>query len=208
MTGKQHAGDFIDLLGDGRVRARGDRRAALRPRPDVQGAGRAGRDRAGGRHGARLRSRRPLVVCLGDNIFEHAHARGDSRLGGGRRRRARVRQGRARPGELRRGRVRRRRGRDGHRREGGASSTSATRSRPHRTRSSASTATRPTCSTSSTGSSRRAAASSRSPTSTACTRSSGRLQVERVEGWWHDGGKHWADLADVGRLIEETGANK
>jgi glucose-1-phosphate thymidylyltransferase len=36
----------------------------------------------------------------------------------------------------------------------------------------------------------------------------GRLQVERVEGWWHDGGKHWADLADVGRLIEETGANK
>jgi glucose-1-phosphate thymidylyltransferase len=36
----------------------------------------------------------------------------------------------------------------------------------------------------------------------------GRLEVARVEGWWHDGGKHWADLADVGRLIEETGANK
>ena len=36
----------------------------------------------------------------------------------------------------------------------------------------------------------------------------GRLRVERVEGWWHDGGKHWADLADVGRVIEETGANK
>jgi glucose-1-phosphate thymidylyltransferase len=36
----------------------------------------------------------------------------------------------------------------------------------------------------------------------------GRLHVHRVEGWWHDGGKHWADLADVGRLIEETGANK
>ncbi len=36
----------------------------------------------------------------------------------------------------------------------------------------------------------------------------GRLTVERVEGWWHDGGKHWGDLADVGRLIEETGANK
>jgi len=36
----------------------------------------------------------------------------------------------------------------------------------------------------------------------------GRLHVGRVEGWWHDGGKHWADLADVGRLIEETGANK
>ena len=36
----------------------------------------------------------------------------------------------------------------------------------------------------------------------------GRLKVERVEGWWHDGGKHWGDLADVGRLIERTGANK
>ena len=36
----------------------------------------------------------------------------------------------------------------------------------------------------------------------------GRLDVRRVEGWWHDGGKHWGDLAEVGRLIEETGANK
>ena len=36
----------------------------------------------------------------------------------------------------------------------------------------------------------------------------GELAVRRVEGWWHDGGKHWADLADVGRLIEETGVNK
>jgi glucose-1-phosphate thymidylyltransferase len=35
----------------------------------------------------------------------------------------------------------------------------------------------------------------------------GQLEVRRVEGWWHDGGKHWADLADLGRLIEETGAN-
>jgi len=36
----------------------------------------------------------------------------------------------------------------------------------------------------------------------------GRLAVRRVEGWWHDGGKHWADLAEVGRKIEQTGANK
>jgi glucose-1-phosphate thymidylyltransferase len=36
----------------------------------------------------------------------------------------------------------------------------------------------------------------------------GELQVRTVEGWWHDGGKHWADLADVGRLIEQTGANR
>ena len=36
----------------------------------------------------------------------------------------------------------------------------------------------------------------------------GELEVRRVDGWWHDGGKHWGDLATVGRLIEETGANK
>ncbi|MDX6507589.1 MAG: glucose-phosphate thymidylyltransferase [Gaiellaceae bacterium] len=36
----------------------------------------------------------------------------------------------------------------------------------------------------------------------------GELEVRRVEGWWHDGGKHWQDLAEVGRLIEETGVNK
>ncbi|HEY6961949.1 MAG TPA: sugar phosphate nucleotidyltransferase [Gaiellaceae bacterium] len=36
----------------------------------------------------------------------------------------------------------------------------------------------------------------------------GQLHVARVHGWWHDGGKHWADLADLGRLIEQTGANK
>jgi glucose-1-phosphate thymidylyltransferase len=36
----------------------------------------------------------------------------------------------------------------------------------------------------------------------------GRLSVYPVEGWWHDGGKHWQDLAEVGRLIDETGVNK
>jgi glucose-1-phosphate thymidylyltransferase len=36
----------------------------------------------------------------------------------------------------------------------------------------------------------------------------GDLGVRKVEGWWHDGGKHWADLANVGRLIEQTGVNK
>jgi glucose-1-phosphate thymidylyltransferase len=34
------------------------------------------------------------------------------------------------------------------------------------------------------------------------------LTVSKVEGWWHDGGKHWEDLANVGRLIEQTGVNK
>ena len=36
----------------------------------------------------------------------------------------------------------------------------------------------------------------------------GSLRVCKVEGWWHDGGKHWEDLANVGRLIEQTGVNK
>jgi glucose-1-phosphate thymidylyltransferase len=36
----------------------------------------------------------------------------------------------------------------------------------------------------------------------------GALHVRKVEGWWHDGGKHWADLADIGRQIEESGVNK
>jgi glucose-1-phosphate thymidylyltransferase len=36
----------------------------------------------------------------------------------------------------------------------------------------------------------------------------GSLDIQRVAGWWHDGGKHWHDLANLGRLIEQTGANK
>ena len=35
----------------------------------------------------------------------------------------------------------------------------------------------------------------------------GRLGVHRVQGWWHDAGTH-AALADLGALVEETGANK
>jgi glucose-1-phosphate thymidylyltransferase len=35
----------------------------------------------------------------------------------------------------------------------------------------------------------------------------GRLDVVRVEGWWEDAGKHWQHLADIGRLVDETGAN-
>ena len=58
VTGQQHAGQFIDLLGDGRRAVALRRRAALRPRSVVQGPGRAGRDRPGRRDGARLRARR------------------------------------------------------------------------------------------------------------------------------------------------------
>ena len=35
----------------------------------------------------------------------------------------------------------------------------------------------------------------------------GRLAVHRVRGWWHDAGTHEA-LAEIGALVEETGANK
>jgi glucose-1-phosphate thymidylyltransferase len=36
----------------------------------------------------------------------------------------------------------------------------------------------------------------------------GELEVCRVSGWWEDAGKHWQHLAEIGRQIEETGANR
>jgi glucose-1-phosphate thymidylyltransferase len=36
----------------------------------------------------------------------------------------------------------------------------------------------------------------------------GRLDVVEVEGWWEDAGKHWRHLAEIGRLVDETGANR
>lgn len=36
----------------------------------------------------------------------------------------------------------------------------------------------------------------------------GRLDAHEVEGWWEDAGKHWQHLADIGRRVEETGANR
>jgi glucose-1-phosphate thymidylyltransferase len=35
----------------------------------------------------------------------------------------------------------------------------------------------------------------------------GRLDVAHVDGWWEDAGKHWQHLAEIGRLVDETGAN-
>jgi glucose-1-phosphate thymidylyltransferase len=37
---------------------------------------------------------------------------------------------------------------------------------------------------------------------------SGQLEVVRVEGWWEDAGKHWQHLADIGRRIDDTGVNR
>ena len=98
--------------------------------------------------------------------------------------------------------------RRGHRREGRPSSTRATTRRRRTTRSSGSTATRPTCSRSSTASQPSSRGELEITDVNRVYAQRGDLEVRRVEGWWHDGGKHWADLAEVGRLIEETGANK
>jgi glucose-1-phosphate thymidylyltransferase len=35
-----------------------------------------------------------------------------------------------------------------------------------------------------------------------------RLVAQEVEGWWEDAGKHWQHLAEIGRRVEETGVNK
>ena len=36
----------------------------------------------------------------------------------------------------------------------------------------------------------------------------GRLDAHEVVGWWEDAGKHWQHLSEIGRRIDETGANK
>ena len=36
----------------------------------------------------------------------------------------------------------------------------------------------------------------------------GDLAVCEVQGWWEDAGKHWQHLADIGRMVEQTGVNK
>jgi glucose-1-phosphate thymidylyltransferase len=35
----------------------------------------------------------------------------------------------------------------------------------------------------------------------------GRLDAVQVRGWWEDAGKHWHHLAEIGRMVDETGAN-
>jgi glucose-1-phosphate thymidylyltransferase len=36
----------------------------------------------------------------------------------------------------------------------------------------------------------------------------GQLEVVRVEGWWEDAGKHWQHLAEIGRRVDDTGVNR
>ena len=146
-----------------------------------------------------------LVVCLGDNIFEHAHADAIASWHGGRRR---LREGGPGPGELRRRRLRRGGKRLRHRREGRPGRHAVRSRRRPTTPSSGSTASHRTCSRSSTASQPSSRGELEITDVNRVYAQRGDLEVRRVEGWWHDGGKHWADLAELGRLIEETGANK
>ena len=36
----------------------------------------------------------------------------------------------------------------------------------------------------------------------------GRLDVHKLAGWWEDAGKHWQHFAEIGQRIGETGVNK
>ena len=204
VTGKQHAGDFIDLLGDGRVVARGGDELLfdldLTYKVQVEAGGIAqvvgmARDFAGGDD---------LVVCLGDNIFEYAQADAI----------ASWREGAlvfakdvpdpenfgvvAYDGDGRVVDIVEKAGVVDKRYEAPPSNDAVvglycyppdvfeiiTSLRP----------------------SNRGELEITDVNREYARR--GALEVRRVEGWWHDGGKHWGDLAEVGRLIEQTGANK
>ena len=72
VTGQNHAGDFIDLLGDGQVRARGDDPLLfdLDLTYKVQTAAGGIAEVVG--MAESFAANEKLVVCLGDNIFEYA----------------------------------------------------------------------------------------------------------------------------------------
>jgi glucose-1-phosphate thymidylyltransferase len=204
VTGQQHAGDFIDLLGDGRVRARATDeplfeldltyKVQVEPGGIAQVVGMA-RDFARGDR---------LVVCLGDNIFEHAQSEAIAAWGDGALVFAKDVPDPENFGVVVYG-------------DDGAVTDIVEKAGVVDTRYDAPPSNDavvglycypPDVFDIIDG----LAPSSRGELEiTDVNRAyaqQGRLRVERVEGWWHDGGKHWADLADVGRLIEETGANK
>jgi glucose-1-phosphate thymidylyltransferase len=204
VTGKQHAGQFIDLLGDGRVTARGREellfdldltyKVQVEPGGIAQVVGMA-RDFAGGDR---------LVVCLGDNIFEYAQADAIADWADGALVFAKevpdpenfgvvayAEDGTVADVVEKAGRVDTR-----YERPPSGDAVVGLYCYP------------PDVYEIIDG----LAPSNRGELEiTDVNRvyaQSGRLDVRHVEGWWHDGGKHWGDLADVGRLIEETGANK
>jgi glucose-1-phosphate thymidylyltransferase len=204
VTGQQHAGQFIDLLGNGHVRSRnGDDmlfeldlsyKVQVEPGGIAQVVGMA-RDFAAGEK---------LVVCLGDNIFEHAHADAIGAWGDGALVFAKTVPDPENFGVVVYG--------DDGRVVDVVEKAGSVDTRYETPPSSDAIVglycyppdvfeiietLRP---------SRRGELEITDVNRVYAQR--GALEVRPVEGWWHDGGKHWADLADVGRLIEETGANK
>jgi glucose-1-phosphate thymidylyltransferase len=204
VTGQQHAGQFIDLLGDGRVRSRGSDellfdlsltyKVQTEPGGIAQVVGMA-RDFAGGDQ---------LVVCLGDNIFEHAHADAIRAWDDGALVFVKDVPDPENFGVVVYGEDRQvtdiveKAGRVDTRYDAPPSSDAVvglygyppdvfdiieTLEPSNRGELEITDVNR-------------------------VYAQSGRLRVQPVEGWWHDGGKHWGDLAEVGRLIEQTGANK
>jgi glucose-1-phosphate thymidylyltransferase len=204
VTGQQHAGQFIDLLGDGRVRARGSEellfdleltyKVQVEPGGIAQVVGMA-RDFAGDDR---------LVVCLGDNIFEYAQAAAIGAWEEGALVFAKDVPDPENFGVVAYG-------------EDGSVVDLVEKAGRVDTR-----YERPPSSDAVVGlycypPDVFEVIDGLEPSSrgeleiTDVNRAyvqQGRLRVAQVEGWWHDGGKHWGDLADVGRLIEQTGANK
>ena len=190
---------MIDLLGDGRLAARGGDEPLLeldltykvqtQPGGIAQVVGMA-RDFAAGEQ---------LVVVLGDNIFEYSHADGDRCLGRRGDGCAGVRQGRAGPGELRRRRLRRGRARRRPRREG--------RGRRHPLRRAADERCRRRAVLLPAGVFDVIAAlepSSRgeleiTDVNRHYAETAGHSRSAQVDGWWEDAGKHWQHLAEIGR---------
>jgi glucose-1-phosphate thymidylyltransferase len=204
VTGQQHAGDFIDLLGNGRVQSRGSDELLfdvdLSYKVQVEAGGIAqvvgmARDFAGGEQ---------LVVCLGDNIFEHAHADAIHAWESG----ALV-FAKDVPDPENFGVV----AYDGDGNVADIVEKAGVVDKRYDSPPSNDAVVGLYCYPPDVFE----IIETLQPSSrgeleiTDVNREyvrRGQLAVQKVEGWWHDGGKHWGDLADVGRLIEETGVNK
>jgi len=72
VTGKQHAGDFIDLLGDGRVESRDGSGPLFELELSYRVQTRAGGIAEVVGMAESFAAGHKLVVCLGDNLFEYA----------------------------------------------------------------------------------------------------------------------------------------
>jgi glucose-1-phosphate thymidylyltransferase len=204
VTGQQHAGDFIDLLGDGRVQTRAGGEQLfdldLTYKVQVQAGGIAqvvgmARDFARGER---------LVVCLGDNIFEHAQADAISSWQEGA-----VVFVKDVPDPASFGVV----AYDGDGRVADIVEKAGVVDTRYETPPSSDAVVGLYCFPPSVFEIIDALEpSSRGELEITDVNREyarrGELEVRRVEGWWHDGGKHWGDLAEVGRLIETTGVNK